>query len=227
MNENDIRTLYYCPKFYQFNGSKSQSKESAILNKTYARITTLLLKNNKINTADIFNSLVSVFSNFNLNDLLPVDKTNLLNKLNIAIHDAVSFFDFENYIPIFGPFRINTKLKNHTFTFTINGVFRNSKTKTLHIVEFSDYPQHAIRNDYTLHAKIDEIKQLVPSHHSGRARTYLHVFYFKNNILNQEIISSEEIRSKPPLALSDIMTNETYFPILPCNRKCEYKKQCL
>ena len=131
MNENDIRTLYYCPKFYQFNGPKSQSHESAILNKTYSRITTLLLKNKKVNTSDIFTSLVSVLSAHSLNDLLPVDRTNLLNKLNIAIHDAVALFDFEKYIPIFGPFRINVKLKNHTFTFTINGVFRNAKTKTL------------------------------------------------------------------------------------------------
>lgn len=227
LNENDFRTLIYCPKYYEFNSKEKLSLESAILNKLHARITAIYLKNQKIDLAEIYHSLLSVFSKQDTSSLLPSDKTNLLNRLNITINQSMKYFDFENFIPVSGPIKINHRLKNHTFTFTINGIYRNIKTKTLHFVEFSDYKEHSIYNDPTFKIKLDKIKNLVPSHHTGRARAFLHIFYFKSDFLEEIILSSEDLKIPDYSAISDILLNESFYPILPCNRSCKYKKRCV
>lgn len=227
LNENDFRTLMYCPKYYEFNSKNKLSIESAILNKLHARTTSLYLKNRKIDLVQIYNSLINVFSKEDTSTLLPADKTNLLNRMNIAMNQSAKHFDFEKFIPISGPIKVNHRLKNHTFTFTINGIYRNIKTKTLHFVEFSDYTEHSIKNDPTFKIKLNKIKDLVPSHHTGRARAYLHVFYFKSDFLEEIILSSENLKIPDYSAISDILSNKSFYPILPCNRSCKYKKRCV
>lgn len=227
LNENDFRTLIYCPRYYDFNSKNKLSLESKILNKLHSRITTLYLKNRKIDLVEVYNSLINVFSKQKTSDLLPPDKTNLLNRLNININQSMKYFDFEKFIPVSGPLKINYRLKNHTFTFTINGIYRNIKTKTIHFVEFSDYNEHAIQNDPTFKIKLDKIKDLVPPHHTGRPRAYLHVFYFKSDFLEETILSSENLKIPDYSAISDILLHKSFYPILPCTRSCKYKKRCV
>lgn len=226
LTEKDIRTIQYCPKYYHFNGAEESTIETRVLNKLHAKITVLFLKNKTVDVAEIYSSLLSIFNREDLSGCLPADKTNYINKINIAINDSLKEFDIANYIPISGPLLFNKSIGKIAYKFNINGIYKNVKTKTVHFVEFIDGTKHSASADVSIKIKLNAIKKLIPIHHSGRARAYCHVFYFKNNEIQRSIVSSEEIKEENYSVYSHIIQNESYFPVLPCYRNCKYKKKC-
>tara|TARA_R110001599_G_scaffold79412_2_gene215147 strand:- start:988 stop:1677 length:690 start_codon:yes stop_codon:yes gene_type:complete len=226
LHQEDLRTVLYCPKFYEFNGPKEESIHIKILNKLHSKITVLFLKNQSISVSEIYTSLLSILSREDTSDMLPSDRTNLLNKINIDISDSLKKFCIDNYMPILGPITFNKSINGTTYSFQVNGIYKDLRNKTIHFAEFFDGNEHAALNDPALKIKLDTIKDIVPPHYTGRVRAYLHVFYYQNNEIQRLILSSEKNVVPDYSIVSTIINSKSYFPILPCHRKCAYKKQC-
>ena len=232
LNENDFKTLLMCPKKFSFEKDAPSDPELIIfiLNKILSKINLYFLKNKTINKDIVYQILLNVFikESQKMNLILPAEKTSILNSIILNINDSLKAFNIEDYIPVFGPFILNKKLSNSVIKLKINGIYRSLKKQTLHIVMFSSYKnKHSVINDPTTSFKIEELVTLVPQHYTKRTRVFAHVFYFKNNTLAKEIISSENTTANDYTQLLALAESGTYYPVLPCTRKCKYKKICV
>lgn len=231
VNENDFKTLIMCPKlfFFQKENPTEDELKTKILNQIHSKITLYFLKNKRIDKGIIYRMTLKAFLKEVecRKDILPAEKTNLLNSIILSLDSSIKLFNIEDYIPIFGPFLLNRKISNSIIKLKINGIYRSIKKKTLHIVVFSSYKsRHSILNDPTIQYKIQELRTLVPEHYTRRTRVYAHVFYEKGDSLQKEIISSEELSINNFEPLIKLAESNSYYPIVPCLRKCKYKKTC-
>lgn len=226
INEKDFKTILKCPKYYFFNGPDPEPIQTKLLNKLHSRVTLFFLKNEKLDRSQIYNHLLTIFSQSDLKDIPQADRRDLINKTNIYINESLNIFDISKYAPIYGPLLFNYNLKNTAISLKVNGVFKSLKNKSLHFVYFSSENKHYIQNDPLIKYKLSLLSTLVPDHHLRAFDAYAHVFYFVGEDLKREVITLDDSLPRHYEAISDIIINKNYYPILPCTKACKYKKIC-